>query len=189
MKFTSKIFHAIKFASKTHQVYQDQKRKGKAIPYITHPMTVGLILSLYGAGEDVICAGILHDTIEDSPNDKKVTREMLVERFGEKVADLVVSATEDKTLPREDRKKKVLEEIANFSHEEVMLKSADVISNMSELLDDHGRVRDAVFERFTDGKDATIKKYQGLALSLIKRWPESPMSEQLQSLSERIGIL
>ncbi|MDQ5976180.1 MAG: Metal dependent phosphohydrolase, partial [Patescibacteria group bacterium] len=39
-----------------------------------------------GASEEVVIAGILHDTIEDSVSEKKVTREMLVERFGEEVA-------------------------------------------------------------------------------------------------------
>ena len=73
--YTDKIRRAIKFASKTHNQYQQQTRKGKVIPYITHPLTVGIILSLAKAPEDVIVAGILHDTIEDSPKDKNDTRD------------------------------------------------------------------------------------------------------------------
>ncbi len=70
MIYTQKIQHAIRFAIKTHEGYQKQKRKGKDVPYITHPLTVGLILAKAGANEDVIIAGILHDTIEDSIEEK-----------------------------------------------------------------------------------------------------------------------
>lgn len=77
MIFTPAIKKAIFFSVKTHEVYQKQKRKGKDIAYITHPLTVGLILARANAPEDVVIAGILHDTIEDSVDNKKVTREML----------------------------------------------------------------------------------------------------------------
>ena len=73
----TKIQKAIKFATKTHEVYEKQKRKGKDIAYIIHPLTVGLILSSVGADEDLVCAGILHDTIEDSIPAKKVDFDML----------------------------------------------------------------------------------------------------------------
>jgi len=107
--YTIKIQKAIKFAAKTHNHYQDQKRKGKRIPYIIHPLTAGIILAGVNATEDVIVAGILHDTIEDSVDDKKVTPEMLTERFGKNVSDLVLSVTEtDRDMSWADRKKELL---------------------------------------------------------------------------------
>ena len=88
MIYTDKIKKAISFAINTHEVDQRQKRNGKDdVPYITHPLTVGLILSLAGANENTIVAGILHDTIEDSIPDKKVTQEILKDQFGEEVSD------------------------------------------------------------------------------------------------------
>jgi (p)ppGpp synthase/HD superfamily hydrolase len=95
MLYTEKIRKAIKFSAKTHNHYQQQTRKGKVIPYITHPLTVGIILLLAKAREDVVCAGILHDTIEDSTKEKKVTYEMIEGRFGKEVADGVLSVTEE----------------------------------------------------------------------------------------------
>ena len=186
MKYTEKIYRAIKFASKTHQVYQDQKRKGKAIPYITHPLTVGLILSIHGANEDAICAGILHDTIEDSPKEKKVTEEMLVERFGENIAELVASVTDNKQLDREARKKDVLSKIRKYSHDSVMIKSADVLSNVSEILDDHGRSGDEIFLRFSEPKTKTIEKYLNIITALAGRWPECPMKDELAALANEL---
>lgn len=96
---TPRMSAAIRFSIKTHEVYQKQKRKGKDIPYITHPLIVGLILAHAGASEEIVIAGILHDTIEDIPAEKKVTKEMTSERFGDEVAELVDSVTEqDKEL-------------------------------------------------------------------------------------------
>ncbi len=115
MVYTQKIKDAIKFATKTHEVYQKQKRKGKDIPYITHPLIVGFILARAGASEDVVIAGILHDTIEDSTEERKVTREMLTERFGENVAQLVSSVTEhDKEMSWQARKDEAFEHIQSF---------------------------------------------------------------------------
>jgi (p)ppGpp synthase/HD superfamily hydrolase len=116
MIYTSNIKKAVRFSTKTHEVYQKQKRKGKDIAYITHPLTVGLILACAPASEEVIIAGILHDTIEDSIDEKKVTREMLVERFGEEVAVFVESVSEsNKSLPWEERKRQALAHIETFS--------------------------------------------------------------------------
>lgn len=58
------IFEAIEFATKAHA---GQYRKGTGIPYITHPLGVSKILIENGCPEHVIVAGILHDTIEDTP--------------------------------------------------------------------------------------------------------------------------
>lgn len=184
MKYTILIKKAIQFATKTHEIYQKQKRKGKDIAYITHPLAVGLILSLAGAVEEVIVAGILHDTIEDSILEKKVTQEMLAERFGENVAALVASVTEfEKELPWQVRKQRALEHIKTFSHESVLVKSADVLSNGSELLDDYEHEGDTVFARFNAGKEKILQSHHAVIKALLERWPESPLADDLVSLA------
>jgi (p)ppGpp synthase/HD superfamily hydrolase len=70
---THSLQKAVRFAIKTHEIHQKQKRKGKDIAYITHPLTVGMLLAKAGMRVEVIMAGILHDTIEDSVDEKKVT--------------------------------------------------------------------------------------------------------------------
>lgn len=187
MIFTPLIKNAIRFATKTHEVYQKQKRKGKDIPYITHPLVAGLLLTRAGASEEVVAAGILHDTIEDSIPKKKVTREMLVERFGERIADLVVSVSEmRKDLPWEERKLETLEHIKSFSHDSLLVKSADTISNISELVDDHKKDGDEIFSRFNapePKKEKTLKNYLGVITLILQRWPETPFAEDLHSLA------
>ena len=187
MIYTQKIQHAIRFATKTHEGYQKQKRKGKDIPYITHPLTVGLILASANASEDVVIAGILHDTIEDSVPEKKVTKEMIIERFGANVAELVLSVTEqDKSLSWEERKREALEHIETFSHDSLLLKSADIIANNSELIDDYERHGEEIFTRFNAPKDKLIKQHLLTITAIITKWSESPLAEDLQSIARQI---
>jgi (p)ppGpp synthase/HD superfamily hydrolase len=187
MIYTQKILKAIKFAAKTHNHYQQQKRKGKNIPYISHPMTVGIILALARSNEDVVVAGILHDTIEDSIEEKKVTSQMIEERFGKEVCDLVVSVTEvDKDMPWKERKGLALSHVEHFSQGSVLVKSADILSNVTEIIDDYERYGMEVFERFRATPEETLTHYEKTIKALISRWPESPLLEDLQNLLEKI---
>lgn len=172
------IRSALRFALETHEIHQKQKRKGKDIPYITHPLTVGLILARAGAPEYLVVAGILHDTIEDSPSEHKVTREMLSERFGPSAADVVVSVSEpDRELSWEQRKQAALEHIKVIEGPALWVKSADVISNVSENLDNYDRDGDVVFSYFNASKEDIVANYRAVIDALLKRWAGAPFSE------------
>ncbi|MCE9517398.1 HD domain-containing protein [Candidatus Nomurabacteria bacterium] len=187
MIYTQKIQNAIQFAIQTHEIDQKQKRKGKDVPYITHPLALGLILASAGANEDVIVAGILHDTIEDSIEGKKVTKEMIAEEFGQNVSDLVISVTEqDKSLSWEERKAEALEHIKTFSNDSLLLKSADIIANTSELLDDYKKEGKETFKRFNAPKERILKGYMESIDALLKKWSESPLVNDLENILEGI---
>lgn len=190
MVYTQKLKNAIKFAVKTHDFYQKQTRKGKGTAYITHPLTVAIILARANATEEVVIAGILHDTIEDSVLAKKVTSAMLAERFGETVAILVISVTEqDRSLPWDVRKEQALEEIKSYSHESIIIKSADVLSNMTELLDDYSRAGDEVFDRFSVPKSKTMHHQLALIAELLVAWPGNPLFEDLSELEKNLKTI
>lgn len=190
MIYTAQIQRAIAFAIQTHSLDRDQKRKGKDIPYIVHPMGVGLILARAEATEDVIAAGILHDTIEDSIPEKKVTRDRLAEVFNGAVADLVSSVSEtDKTLSWADRKREAIKHIATLSHDALLIKSADLISNVSELSEDFAKDGDKTFERFNAPKETLLLHYQIATQATLARWPENPLASDLQRLIIEIGFL
>lgn len=184
---TSRIIKAIKFATKTHEVYQKQKRKGKDIPYIIHPLTVGIILAQIGSSEETIIAGILHDTIEDSPEDKKVSMEMLEEKFGKNVAQGVLSVTEtDKKLSWEERKREALEHIQNFSQNSLLIKSADIIANVSELLDDYKKHEDSIFRIFNAPRSKVIKNQLETIRAIVEKWKENPLADDLKFLAYQL---
>ena len=89
---------------------------------------------------------------------------MLAERFGDNVADLVNSVTEQrKDLPWEERKREAMEHIRIFSHDSLLLKSADLISNLSEILDDCAKEGLAIFGRFNAPKERVVWHYKEAA--------------------------
>lgn len=182
-----KIQKAIKFATKTHEIYQKQKRKGKDVAYIIHPLTVGIILAHAGANEDVICAGILHDTIEDSIEERKVNLKMIEDFFGENIAKLVLALTEeDKSLPWEERKRIAKEHIKDFSNDATLVKSADIIANTRELIEDYKKDGEEVFAKFNAPKEKIIKNYLETIEALIKKWPENPLIDELNLISKEL---
>ena len=81
------IDEAIEFATKAHE---GQFRKGTKRPYIVHPIEVADIVSTMTRDEDIICAAVLHDTIEDC---KSVTADVLRLQFGERIAVMVIGGS------------------------------------------------------------------------------------------------
>ena len=190
MVYSQKIQRAVRFCIKTHELHQKQRRKGKDVPYIVHPLSVGMILAGAGACEDAIAAGILHDTIEDSVEGKKVTRQDLEDRFGFIVADIVESVTEtEKNLSWEQRKEEAYEDIKGFSYESVLVKSADLISNVTDLLWDYHESGDKVWSLFSAPKDKLVEHWSKVADALLKRWPESALADDLRSIEGRLAGL
>lgn len=118
---------AIEFALKAHK---GQMRKGTNLPYIIHPMGVMNKLDEMGASQELICAGVLHDTIEDTTT----TYEDIKKEFGEKVANLVKNHTDDKSLSWKERKIKALNEIDNMDEDTQMLILADKMDNAIGML-------------------------------------------------------
>lgn len=125
-----KLLKATAFASNKHR---DQRRKdADASPYINHPIALCDILVNEGdiANTDVICAAMLHDTIEDTDT----TKEELVTAFGGKIASIVMEVTDDKNLPKLERKRLQVEHASSISHDAKLVKLADKIANLRDIL-------------------------------------------------------
>lgn len=180
MFYSRRVRDALALAVKTHAIDRRQERKGKATPYITHPLTVALILAMATDDEDVIIAGILHDTIEDSASHSPVTRAFIASQFGERVAAAVNSVTEqNKDLSWQERKHAALQEIRHFSHDALMVKSADLISNTTEIADDWRQDGDEIFSRFKGTKAELLGHYRAAINAIIFQWPENPLVPDL----------
>ena len=119
---------AFDFAAQKHI---DQRRKGaNAEPYINHPAEVAHILAASGASLATVAAGMLHDTIEDT----ETTYEELKREFGENIADIVRECSDDKSLPKAERKRLQAETALHKSDEARQVKIADKISNLRSIL-------------------------------------------------------
>ncbi len=183
-KYTFKMRKAIRFATKVHEVDQKQKRKGKDIAYIAHPLTVALILSQVDASEEVIIAGLLHDTVEDCSTKHPVTLDNITKEFNKEISTLVQSVTEeDGDLPWAERKQQAREHVKDFSHDMLLLKSADILSNGTEIVDDYKVDGDTIFERFNAPKMEKIESQLRLISTIITQWEDNPLAMDLRLLA------
>ena len=122
----------LKAAHYAAQKHRDQRRRDKdTSPYINHPISVAKIISEIGNVEapEVLAAALLHDTIEDT----KTTPEELIDNFGERVCSLVQEVTDDKNLPKLERKQRQIDHAKEISEGAVLIKLGDKISNVTDI--------------------------------------------------------
>ncbi len=139
MIFTPRIDEAIKLASRLHrnQTRNDTDRT----PYVSHLISVAIILSQATDDEDIIIAGLMHDSLEDVP---KYTYEQLVEDCGPRVAEIVKHVTEpldankdmSEQLPWLIRKEVYLTTLREGGIESAMVSCADKIHNTESFIKD-----------------------------------------------------
>jgi guanosine-3',5'-bis(diphosphate) 3'-pyrophosphohydrolase len=123
------ILRAISFAAEKHK---NQRRKdADATPYINHPIGLANVLKHEGKVDDVVvlAAAILHDIIEDT----ETTADELRAIFGEEVTSIVLEVTDDKSLPKAERKRLQIEHAAHASPKAKLVKLADKICNLRDI--------------------------------------------------------
>ncbi len=125
----SLLFKALAFSAEKHRT---QKRKDiDKSPYINHPIALANILAKrWVIDENVLCAAILHDTVEDT----KTTADELRKHFGEKITSIVLEVSDDKSLDKEVRKQLQIDHAASLSHEAKLVKLADKIANITDII-------------------------------------------------------
>ena len=125
------LIGALSFAADKHR---NQRRKDEeASPYINHPIMLAKILAVEGGVEDglVLSAAVLHDTIEDT----ETSYEELAAQFGREIADVVLEVTDDKALPKAERKRLQIEHAPHLSRAAKLVKLADKIANVRDVAD------------------------------------------------------
>jgi len=123
------VLEALEFAAARHR---DQRRKGRdASPYINHLIRVTNLLAAAGAAGDaeLLCAAALHDTLEDTAT----TAVELERRFGAGIRALVEEVTDDKRLPKAQRKRLQVERAPRLTARARQLKIADKIANIEDV--------------------------------------------------------
>jgi (p)ppGpp synthase/HD superfamily hydrolase len=168
------IFKAIEFAARAHS---GQYRKGTKLPYIVHPLGVAKILIEYGSPEHVIIAGILHDTVEDTP----ATLEEIKQIFGWNIADLVEAASEpDKSDTWENRKEHTIGMLKTLSKEAAILVLADKLDNIRAISADYERYGEDLWRRFKRPREKQKWYYECLAAVFWESLPD----EQSRKLAD-----
>ncbi len=153
------VLEALAFAAHKHR---DQRRKDAAAsPYINHPIALANVLVREGAVSEpeVVAAALLHDTLEDTQTSPGELRTA----FGERVARVVEEVTDDKSLPKAERKRLQIEHAAAISRDAKLVKLADKICNLRDMADHPPASWDLVRRReYFDWAKAVIDRLRGV---------------------------
>jgi myo-inositol-1(or 4)-monophosphatase len=154
---------AVAFATQAHS---GTERRGKAYPYIIHPMEAVSIVATITNDPEMLAATILHDTVEDTD----VTIEQIRELFGNRVADLVQHETAplDDSLTWHEKKTQQIKQLAEAPYDSKVVALGDKLSNMRGIAWDYRKIGDEVWKLFhaPNGKDDIAWYYRSLADTL-----------------------
>ena len=146
-------------------------RKGTSRPYILHPIETLQILSSMNADINLMVAGLLHDTLEDTD----ATLLDIYDQFGVDVAALVNGHTEDKRKIWYMRKLHTISELpkANIRHKALVL--ADKVANLRNMYADYKMVGEELWERFNAPKELQAWYYSKVndGLYELQNYPET----------------
>lgn len=182
MKITARFEKALAFAV---QLHRHQFRKGGELPYIGHLLGVCAIALENGADEDEAIAALLHDSIEDQAEgfggaDK--LREHIRAEFGEKVLAIVEGCTDAETIPKppwRERKERYVAHLAGASASVLLVSASDKLYNARAILQDLREIGDAVWTRFTGGREGTLWYYRALC-DAFQAHGSTPLRRELE---------
>lgn len=192
--YSDRINHALAFAAKHHDT---QVRKGTALPYLTHPANVAIILTRYGRDEDTVIAGILHDVIEDCVRDgytRRMLEERIADKFGPVVLETVLMITHRRTdddgnpFDPDEKKADYLARLADANERARWVCAADKIHNGASILADLRRTAfpESVWSRFSVGREGTIRWYRAVHDRLAELGFDAPIMAELRGVAEAL---
>ena len=157
---------ATRFAVEAHA---GTERRGKGFPYIIHPMEAAAIVATITPDPEILAAAILHDVVEDTD----CTVDELRREFGDRIAELVASESEDPMADLSEeaswhaRKQAAIDRLAQAPHDAKIVAMGDKLSNTRAIARDHEQIGDEIWNLFhTKEKSEHEWHYRGLAASL-----------------------
>lgn len=174
---------ALQFSAQLHST---QVRKGSGVPYIAHLLSVSALALEHGATEDEAIAALLHDAAEDQGGE--ATLFLIARRFGPTVADIVMGCSDSLTEPKPPwrlRKEDFLAELPHKSRSTRLVLACDKLHNARSIVADLRVDGDAVWSRFTGGREGTLWYYRALVDAFAQaRSPVGPVDELGRTVSE-----
>ncbi|KAF1709347.1 guanosine polyphosphate pyrophosphohydrolase [Pseudoxanthomonas kalamensis DSM 18571] len=195
-KLSERFSEAVEYARVAHG---QQVRKGSNIPYLYHLLAVSSLVLEYHGNEDQAIAGLLHDVLEDCGEEHDA---LIRERFGEAVIAIVRDCTDgtasskaSATTPeqkREDwwsRKLKYLRHLGEEPAASLLVSGCDKLHNARTIVSDleDPAVGTRVFDRFTGGRDGTLRYYESISRVLAQRG--MPMARTFNAVVVRMHEL
>jgi (p)ppGpp synthase/HD superfamily hydrolase len=167
-------------------LHSGQGRKGTAVPYISHVMSVAALALENGANEDEAIAALLHDAVEDAGGAPRLADIRV--RFGQTVADIVAGCTDTDVTPKppwKERKEKYIAQLAHGSDSVMLVSCADKLHNARSIVADLREHGEAIWSRFTTGKPGTLWYYRTLVETYQKHGgPKRLLDELVRTVEE-----
>lgn len=162
-------------------------RKGGKIPYISHLLSVCVLVQQDGGDEDEAIAALLHDALEDKPD--LITREQISAKFGERVLKLIELCTDtpadftggEKPAWR-TRKEAYLIHLRTSPPDMLRITLADKVDNARAIHTDLQRIGSDLWKRFNAGREDQFWYYYNAAQVLRDTGLKSPLLDELDSL-------
>ncbi len=177
--YTERVEEALALAARA---FRTKRRKGSEVPYLAHLLQVMVTVAEHGGDEDQLIAAVLHDYLEDV---RGASVAELAATFGERVADLVMRLSDsfepERKAPWEQRKRRYLRTLSGESSDLKLISAADKLHNAQSVRRDYGRVREAIWERFSATREQTLWYYRCAVFSLSTGW-EHPVLDELSEV-------
>ncbi len=172
-------------------IHRDQRRKGKAVPYISHLISVSALVWEDGGTEEQAIAALLHDAIEDAGQ----SHASIAERFGEAVADIVRDCTDtsDNAPPGEKepwllRKTRSIASMEHKPGASLLVTAADKAHNAGDMVLD-ARRDPAMWSKFNAGLEGSAWYLLRMHQQLKRQLPQSRSVERLgEAVSEILAM-
>jgi (p)ppGpp synthase/HD superfamily hydrolase len=177
MILTNRFRDALVFAFDLHR---EQERKGSGVPYVAHLLGVSSLAMEHGADEDGAIAALLHDAVEDQGGPAILSE--IEARFGPRVARIVSACTDSTETPKppwRERKERYVAHLAGAPPDAQLVSACDKLYNARAILADYREVGDALWERFTAGRDGVLWYYRALADAFTL---ENPVKRELDEV-------
>jgi len=192
VELTDRYVRGIDLARRLHA---GEARKGTAIPYLAHPLSVSAIVLEHGGSEDQAIAALLHDTAEDHGGQVRIDR--IRTDFGDTVADIVAACSDslvedrDAKAPWWERKAGYVGHLASESAEVALVSAADKLHNARAILGDYRVLGDDVWSRFNPaaGRAGALWYYTRLIEILTDRLSGTPGAELAAELTRTVAAI
>ncbi|MCX7950782.1 MAG: HD domain-containing protein [Clostridiales bacterium] len=179
-------------------VHKDQRRKGSNAPYIIHPIEVAVILTENGADDDLVTAGLLHDTLEDIVTGRQELFKLIKSNFSDRVLNIIIAVSEhekisiNRALTRSEkmstwrsRKIEAINKLKSASLDVKMVSCADKLSNIRSMVEDYKTLNDKLWFMFNAGYDEQKWYYT----EVLKALDDLKGYDMFKELEEKIGFL
>jgi 8-oxo-dGTP pyrophosphatase MutT (NUDIX family) len=177
---------ALAHAAELHRV---QTRKGTAIPYVAHLLSVSALVMEDGGDEDEAIAGLLHDAVEDQGGHARL--EEIRAQFGDRVAAIVEGCSDSETEPKPpwlDRKRAYLDHLREAPADVLRVSAADKLHNARAILADYRALGEDLWSRFNASQNDIFWYYRSLVDIFRERGPARLAAELGRVVSAMHGL-